>query len=227
MEHLVDKDGSNYSTEFFQLQANCGLSKKNVYGSVSGKHALRQQARRRRRNTSIAAGNSPPVTRVTMKTNTSPAGLSPSGGSQASAAVYCSSSGKVVQSKSSTELAFHGNFESTATTELKTSDESNCLDGLTKIIINKFSPTICRKIDLDREFVNDNEQRNYVTENGKLEVHSVNTFSKDLINCSSVRTSSRLTNLNCISVVPFSSSSVSTSTSNHLTGTVTKKLRRY
>nr|XP_053657519.1 putative Polycomb group protein ASXL3 [Cherax quadricarinatus] len=52
-----------------------GLSHK-VNGAVvrrvsypaAGKHALRQQARRRRRNTSIAAGNSPPITRVTMKT---------------------------------------------------------------------------------------------------------------------------------------------------------------
>ena len=50
------------------LQVNGAVIRRVSYHGVSGKHALRQQARRRRRNTSIAAGNSPPITRVTMKT---------------------------------------------------------------------------------------------------------------------------------------------------------------
>lgn len=57
------------------------IGRKGNYGSTSGKHALRQQARRRRRNTSIAAGNSPPITRVTMKSGAPGTACSPSGAS--------------------------------------------------------------------------------------------------------------------------------------------------
>ena len=46
-------------------------------GVGGGKHALRQHARRRRRNTSIATGNLPTVTRITMKNQTLPNTSSP------------------------------------------------------------------------------------------------------------------------------------------------------
>ncbi|XP_042203592.1 polycomb protein Asx-like isoform X5 [Homarus americanus] len=49
-------------------KVNGAVVRRVSYPGAAGKHALRQQARRRRRNTSIAAGNSPPITRVTMKT---------------------------------------------------------------------------------------------------------------------------------------------------------------
>ncbi|XP_045137738.1 polycomb protein Asx-like isoform X4 [Portunus trituberculatus] len=49
-------------------KVNGAVIRRVSYHGAAGKHALRQQARRRRRNTSIAAGNSPPITRVTMKT---------------------------------------------------------------------------------------------------------------------------------------------------------------
>ncbi|CAL4152647.1 unnamed protein product, partial [Meganyctiphanes norvegica] len=51
-----------------ELKVNGAVIRRMPYCGASGKHALRQQARRRRRNTSIAAGNSPPITWMTMKT---------------------------------------------------------------------------------------------------------------------------------------------------------------
>ncbi|XP_047492975.1 polycomb protein Asx-like isoform X1 [Penaeus chinensis] len=60
-------------------KVNGAVIRRLSYPVSTGKHALRQQARRRRRNTSIAAGNSPPITRVTMK---SVAATSPNPASQ-------------------------------------------------------------------------------------------------------------------------------------------------
>ncbi|XP_069991253.1 mucin-5AC [Penaeus vannamei] len=60
-------------------KVNGAVNRRLSYPGSAGKHALRQQARRRRRNTSIAAGNSPPITRVTMK---SVAATSPNPASQ-------------------------------------------------------------------------------------------------------------------------------------------------
>ncbi|XP_066955469.1 polycomb group protein Asx isoform X6 [Macrobrachium rosenbergii] len=60
-------------------KVNGAVIRRVSYPGAAGKHALRQQARRRRRNTSIAAGNSPPITRVTMK---SVAATSPNQGTQ-------------------------------------------------------------------------------------------------------------------------------------------------
>ncbi|RXG67877.1 Polycomb protein Asx [Armadillidium vulgare] len=72
-------DSANLSST--QQKVNGIIGRKGNYGTISGKHALRQQARRRRRNTSIAAGNSPPITRVTMKAGGPSAACSPSGAS--------------------------------------------------------------------------------------------------------------------------------------------------